>query len=193
MAVELPILAVPDAAALAARIASSPEAPGFWLKLAKKGAGGSSPGKQEAIDVALSWGWIDGQVQRFDAQYFLIRLTPRRTGSVWSEINRSRALALIAEGRMTPRGQAEIDRARASGRWDAAYAPQSRAEVPGDLAEALAATSAAAAAFAALDGLNRYAVLYRSQTAKTPAARARRIAKLVDDLAQGKLPYSKRP
>ena len=92
---------------------------------------------------------------------------------------------------MTPRGQAEIDRARANGRWDAAYAPQSRAEVPEDLAAAIAALPAAAAAFATLDGLNRYALIYRSQTARTPEARARKIAKLVADLARGVLPYPK--
>jgi uncharacterized protein YdeI (YjbR/CyaY-like superfamily) len=191
MAPILPVLGFADSASFAAWIAAQPEAPGLWLKLAKKGTNVASLAKHEAIDAALCWGWIDGQLQRHDDQYFLIRFTPRRAASKWSEVNRSRAEALIAEGRMTPRGLAEIARARADGRWAAAYAPQSRAEVPDDLAAALAAAPAAAAVFAGLDRQNRYAVLYRIHTTNTPEARAHKIARLVDDLARGVLPYPK--
>jgi len=166
MAVELPILALANAAALAAHIAADPKAAGFWLKLAKKGAGGMAPSRQEAVDVALCWGWIDGQVQRFDDQYFLIRFTPRRAGSIWSQYNCARVAELIAEGRMTPHGQAAIDHARANGRWDAAYGPLRGAEVQADLAAALASEPAAASAFAALDGVNRYAVIFRVANSK---------------------------
>lgn len=188
MAVELPIFALADAAALAAQIAADPKAPGFWLKLAKKGAGGVAPSRQEAVDVALCWGWIDGQVRSFDEQYFLVRLTPRRAGSIWSQYNRARVAELIAEGRMMPQGQAAIDHARANGRWDAAYGPLRQAEVQPDLAAALAGEPAAASAFAQLDSASRYAAIFRIQTAKTPKARAAKIARLVHDLAQGNLP-----
>lgn len=193
MAIALPILGFSDAEGFGAWIAAAPEGPGLWLKLAKKGAGTATLTKQQAIDAALCWGWIDGQLRPFDERLFLTRFTPRKPGSKWSEINRTRAEALIEAGRMTPRGQAEIDRARADGRWQAAYAPQSRAAVPDDLAAALAASPAAAAVFATLDGQNRYALIYRTQTTKTPEARARKIAKLVGDLAQGILPHPKKP
>jgi uncharacterized protein YdeI (YjbR/CyaY-like superfamily) len=193
MAVELPVLGFADAEGFADWIAAQPEAPGLWLKLARKGAAVASLAKQDAIDVALCWGWIDGQLKPFDQSHWLIRFTPRRAASKWSEINRTRAEALIAGGQIRPRGQAEIDLARADGRWAAAYAPQSRAEVPDNLAAALANVPDAAAVFATLDSVNRYAVLYRIQTTKTPLARARKIARFIDDLAAGGLPYPKKP
>ena len=183
---ELPILAFADAAALDAWLADAPrESGGFWLKLAKKGADFASVSKAEAIDAALCHGWIDGQLDRYDEQAWLIRFTPRRPRSKWSEVNRERALALIADGRMRAAGLAEIEAAKADGRWDAAYAPQSRAEVHPDLAAALAANPKAAAFFATLKGANRYAILYRVADAKKPETRAKRIAAFVEMLERG--------
>jgi uncharacterized protein YdeI (YjbR/CyaY-like superfamily) len=165
---------------------------GLWLKLAKKGSAFESVGKAEAIETALAHGWIDGQLDRFDAAAWLVRFTPRGPASKWSQINRETALRLIEHGRMTPAGQAEIDRAKADGRWDAAYAPQSRAEVPDDLQAALDATPAAKAFFATLKGPNRYAVLYRIHDAKTAKTRAARIEKFVAMLARGETIYPAR-
>ena len=136
------------------------------------------------METALCHGWIDGQLDRWDEQFFLTRFTPRGPKSLWSEVNRIAADALIASGRMMPRGLAEVERARADGRWDAAYPPQSRATVPDDLQAALDADPAAAAAFAALSGQRRYAVLHRVHTASAKA-RAGRIAKFIGKLARG--------
>ena len=155
------------------------DAAGAWLRFARKGAGIASLSKAEAIDLALCHGWIDGQLDKYDAQSWLIRFTPRKARSKWSEVNRTRALELIADGRMTPRGQAEIDRAKADGRWEAAYAPASRIEVPADLRAALDQNPSASAFFATLTGANRYAVLYRIGAVKRPETRARKIAEFV--------------
>lgn len=191
MKAELPTLAFPEAAALAAWVAAQPEgAPGLWLKLAKKGSGVASVTQQEAVDVGLCYGWIDGQMGRFDEAYYVIRFTPRRARSKWSQINRERALQLIADGRMTPRGLAEVERAGADGRWDAAYAPASTATVPDDLRAALAADAGAKALFDRLDGQNRYAILHRIADAKRPETRAARVAKFVAMLARGEAPYA---
>lgn len=161
------------------------DAAGAWLRFARKGAGIASLSKTEAIDLALCHGWIDGQLDKYDAQSWLIRFTPRKTRSKWSEVNRSRALELIADGRMTPRGQAEIDRAKADGRWAAAYAPASTIEVPADFREVLDRSPKAAAFFATLTGANRYAVLYRIGAVKRPETRARKIAEFVAMLERG--------
>jgi uncharacterized protein YdeI (YjbR/CyaY-like superfamily) len=158
---------------------------GIWLKFAKKSSGALSVSKREAIETALAHGWIDGQLDRFDDQFWLIRFTPRGPKSKWSQINRDTALRLIAEGRMESSGLGEVERAKADGRWVAAYAPQSRAEVPEDLREALDAEPAASAFFETLKGANRYAVLYRIHDAKTAKTRAARIAKFVAMLARG--------
>lgn len=158
--------------------------PGLWLMFAKKGAGTPTVTKAEAVETALCHGWIDGQLDRWDEQFFLTRFTPRGPKSLWSEVNRIAADALIASGRMTQRGLAEVERARADGRWNAAYPPQSRATVPDDLQAALDADPAAAAAFAALGGQRRYAVLHRVHTASAKA-RAGRIAKFIGKLARG--------
>ena len=155
------------------------DAAGAWLRFARKGAGITSLSKAEAIDLALCHGWIDGQLDKYDAQSRLIRFTPRKAKSKWSEVNRTRALELIADGRMTPRGFAEIDSARADGRWEAAYAPASRIEVPADLRAALDQNPSASAFFATLTGANRYAVLYRIGAVKRPETRARKIAEFV--------------
>jgi uncharacterized protein YdeI (YjbR/CyaY-like superfamily) len=137
------------------------DAKGAWLRFAKQGTGRSTLGKAEAIELALCHGWIDGQLDKFDETSWLIRFTPRKPHSKWSLVNRNRALELIAEGQMTAQGMAEIKAAQSDGRWEAAYAPASKAEVPADLQEALSHSAAAAALFATLTGANRYAILYR--------------------------------
>ena len=176
----LPILALADADAFAAWLARAPvDSPGLWLKLAKDGSGCASLSKAEAIDAALCHGWIDGQLNPYDGDWWLIRFTPRKPRSKWSQKNRERAEQLIAAGRMTAAGQAAIDAAREDGRWDAAYASASKAEIPADLQQALDANPAAAAFFATLTGANRYAVLYRIGAVKRPETRARKIAEFV--------------
>lgn len=158
---------------------------GIRVKFAKKHTGIPTVSKAEAIDAALCHGWIDGQLQPLDADFWLVRFTPRRPRSVWSEKNRERALELIAEGRMTPAGLAEVERARVDGRWDRAYPRQSTATVPADLQAALDADPEAAAFFATVSAANRFAVLYRVNDAKRPDTRACRIAQLVAMLARG--------
>ena len=156
---------------------------GVWLKFAKKSSGIVGISKPEAIDTALCHGWIDGQLDRFDDQYWLTRFTPRHPGSKWSERNRTRALQLIEFGRMLPAGMKEIDRAQKDGRWGAAYAPSSTAQVPDDLRAALAKNKKAGRFFETLDRTNRYAILYRVHNAKKPETRRARIEKFVAMLA----------
>jgi uncharacterized protein YdeI (YjbR/CyaY-like superfamily) len=158
---------------------------GVWLKLARKGSGTASITYPEAIDVALAWGWIDGQKQRGDAASWLQKFTPRGAKSVWSRINREKALKQIAAGTMQPSGLAEVERAKQDGRWDAAYDPPSRATVPDDLQAALAKNPRAAAFFRTLNARNRYAVLWRVQTAEKVETRRKRIAEFVAMLARG--------
>jgi uncharacterized protein YdeI (YjbR/CyaY-like superfamily) len=163
------------------------QSPGVWLRLRKKGS--AAPGTvtyAEALESALCFGWIDGQKRSFDEDHWLQRFTPRSPRSRWSRINRDKAQELIEQGRMRPAGLAEIERARADGRWEGAYASARNSTVPDDLAAALAADPAAAAFFADLDGANRYAVLYRIEEAKRPETRARRIATYVRMLAEGR-------
>ncbi|MFI6437888.1 YdeI family protein [Streptomyces sp. NPDC050759] len=157
--------------------------PGIWLKLRKKARGVVALDYAQALDVALCYGWIDGQKRKFDDCHWLQRFTPRKPKSKWSKINRDKVAALLEQGRMRPPGLAEVERAKADGRWDAAYDGAKNASVPDDLAEVLAANPAAAEFFAALDGQNRYAILYRVQDAKKPETRARRIQKYVAMLA----------
>jgi uncharacterized protein YdeI (YjbR/CyaY-like superfamily) len=159
--------------------------PGIWLKLRKKSPGVVTLDYARALDVALCYGWIDGQKAAFDDQWWLQRFTPRTARSKWSKVNRDKAAALIEQGRMRPAGQAEVDRAMADGRWEAAYDGSKAATVPDDLAAALAADPAAAEFFATLDRQNRYAILYRVQDAKRPETRARRIETYVAMLARG--------
>lgn len=182
----LPIQTFADRAAwekwLAAHGAKSP---GIWLKLAKKTGRKPTIAKPDAVEAALCVGWIDGQIDKFDDTNWLVRFTPRGPKSRWSQINRETALRLVAAGKMKPAGQAEIDRAKADGRWDAAYAPQSKADVPDDLKNALDAHPKAKAFFATLNGANRYAILYRIHHAKTEKTRAARIEKFVAMLVRG--------
>ena len=158
---------------------------GAWLLIAKVGADKPTVTYPEAVDVALCYGWIDGQKKSIDAYHWLQRFTPRRVRSVWSKANRAKAEALIQSGRMRPSGMAEIDRARSDERWDAAYEGARTAVVPSDLQAALDAEPGASAFFAGLDRANRYAVLWRVQTALRPETRSRRIKTLVAMLARG--------
>jgi uncharacterized protein YdeI (YjbR/CyaY-like superfamily) len=158
---------------------------GIWLKLARKTSGVASVDKPEAIEAAIAFGWIDGQLDRFDNQFWLVRFTPRGPRSKWSKINVETASKLIASGRMSPSGLAEVEKAKADGRWNAAYPSQGKAEVPDDLQAALDAEPAAKAFFATLKGANRYAILYRIHDARTEKTRAARIAKFVSMLALG--------
>ena len=180
----LPILAFADAAGFDAWLAAAPaDSPGLWLRLAKDGSGQASLSKAEAIDIALCHGWIDGQLQPYDRDWWLTRFTPRKRQSKWSQKNCERAEQLIAEGRMAQAGHAAIAAAKADGRWDAAYASARRITVPDDLQVALDANPEAAAFFATLTSANRYAVLYRIGAVKKPETRARKIADYVAMLA----------
>jgi uncharacterized protein YdeI (YjbR/CyaY-like superfamily) len=164
-------------------------ASGVWLKLAKKGSGIASVSQQEAVEVALRYGWIDGQARRLDDVHWLQRFTPRRSQSRWSKRNRAKAIELIERGEMKPAGMREVERAKADGRWDAAYDSQSEAVVPDDLRLELERNPAARELFEALDSRNRYAILHRIQEAKRPETRARRISKLVEMLGEGRKPH----
>jgi uncharacterized protein YdeI (YjbR/CyaY-like superfamily) len=178
-----------DAAAFEAWLeAHGREADEVHIRMAKKHTGVASLDWASAVDVALCFGWIDGKAQRIDDDWFVQRFTPRRPASTWSKVNRAKAEALIAAGRMRPAGLAEIERAKADGRWAAAYDGPATATVPDDLAAALEAAGLTEA-FAALSGQNRYAILHRVQTAKRPETRARRIEKYVGMLAAGETPY----
>lgn len=160
--------------------------PGLWLKLAKKESGIPTVSYAEAVEVALCFGWIDGQKSGFDDAHWLQRFTPRRPRSKWSQTNCDRVEQLIAAGAMRPAGLAQVEAAKADGRWEAAYAPPSAAVVPDDLQAALDAVPAAAEFFATLNGTNRYAILYRVGDAKRPQTRAARIEKFVAMLAEGR-------
>ncbi|HEX3759321.1 MAG TPA: YdeI/OmpD-associated family protein [Kofleriaceae bacterium] len=158
---------------------------GVRLLLSKQGKGARTLTYAEALEVALMWGWIDGQKWAHDDRSWLQRFTPRRPRSAWSKINREKAEALLRAGKMQPPGLREVERARQDGRWDAAYDSARTSQVPDDLARALARSKAAAAFFETLDGANRYAILYRLQTAKKPETRAARLARFVAMLASG--------
>jgi uncharacterized protein YdeI (YjbR/CyaY-like superfamily) len=162
---------------------------GLWIKMAKKDSGIASISHPEALDVALCYGWIDGQRRSLDSQYFLQRFSPRTARSKWSKINCAKVTALIASGEMRPAGLKEIERAKADGRWDEAYDGPRAATVPDDLERALARNKTARAFFVTLDSRNRYAVLHRIQTAKKPETRARRIATFVEMLGERRTIY----
>ena len=162
---------------------------GVWLSIAKQGTGVVTVTMPEVIDVALCWGWIDGLRHKHDDVYFRQRFTPRRPRSKWSKINRDRAEALIAAGRMRAAGLREVEAAQADGRWDAAYAGSRTIEVPDDLTRALRRSAKARRAFEQLDSRNRYAVLFRIHDAKRAETRARRIEQFVTMLAEGRTIY----
>jgi uncharacterized protein YdeI (YjbR/CyaY-like superfamily) len=182
---ELPVIAFASRAEFKTWLADKHEtASGLWLKIAKKDSGVESVTYAEAIEVALCHGWIDGQKAAHDDVHWLQRFTPRKPRSRWSKINRDKATALIESGEMQPTGLREVERAKADGRWDAAYEGQRTATVPEDLQHALDADDAARAFFATLDSANRYAILYRVQDAKRPETRARRIKQYVTMLRE---------
>jgi uncharacterized protein YdeI (YjbR/CyaY-like superfamily) len=168
---------------LAAHHASSP---GVWMRIARAGSGVESVSHPEALDVAIRYGWIDAQKRAHDEAHWLQRFTPRAPRSRWSKVNRAKAEDLIARRLMREAGMREVEKARADGRWEAAYEPQRTATVPDDLGRALAANDRAAGLFASLDSRNRYAILHRIESAKRPETRARRIAQYVDMLAEGR-------
>ena len=158
---------------------------GIWLKIAKKASGIESVTHAEALEVALCFGWIDSQKRGFDEKCFLQRFTPRRPRGRWSRINREKAEGLIESGRMRPAGLAEVESAKADGRWEDAYEGQRTAEVPADLQRELDARPAAREFFATLDSANRYAIAYRLGEAKKQETRERRLRKFVEMLERG--------
>jgi uncharacterized protein YdeI (YjbR/CyaY-like superfamily) len=187
---DLQVVSFPSAEAFAAWLdAEHGQSPGIWLKIAKKDAGIPTVSYHEAVDVALCFGWIDGQKRSLDGQHWLQRFTPRKPRSKWSKINCARADRLIDAGQMRPRGLAEVEQARADGRWAAAYAGQRAATVPADLQAALDADPVAGDFFATISSQNRYAILYRVADAKRPQTRAARIAKYVAMLHQRQTIY----
>ena len=185
---EPPVLGFATPEAFEAWVAAQPvdDQPGVWVKFAKKGTGVASITYAQALDVALCHGWIDGQAKRYDETFYLQRFTPRRARSVWSRINVGHVARLTEEGRMRPEGLRQVEAAKADGRWEAAYAPQSAGELPPDLQAALDADPEAARAFAALNKVNRYAICHRVQLpAKRPGTREARIAKYLQMLRDG--------
>lgn len=182
----LPVLTFHDREAFEEWLDQQPaDAAGVWLKLQKKSASQAGLTKSEAIDSALCWGWIDGQLDKYDDTHWLVRFTPRKARSKWSQVNRRRATELLAEGRIREAGLRQIEVAKADGRWSTAYAPASTAKVPADLQDALNANPRAASFFATLKGANRYAILYRIASVKRPETRARKIAQYVAMLERG--------
>jgi uncharacterized protein YdeI (YjbR/CyaY-like superfamily) len=186
MADDLPILLFAAPAELEAWLDDNhATVDGVWLKITKKGSGVESVTYAEALELALCFGWIDSQKRGFDERHFLQRFTPRRPRGKWSKINREKAEGLIAVGAMRPTGLAEVEAAKADGRWESAYAGQRTAEVPADLQRELDGNEAASEFFAGLDSANRYAILYRLQEAKKPETRERRLRKFVAMLERG--------
>jgi uncharacterized protein YdeI (YjbR/CyaY-like superfamily) len=189
----LPILRFADLAAIEQWYdAHADSAPGIWVQFAKVGSGETSVSRADALDVALCHGWIDGQAASLDDAWWLQRFTPRRKRSRWSQINCAKAEELIAEGRMRERGLAEVEAAKADGRWAAAYAGPRTAQVPPDLQAALDASPAAATFFPTLSSQNRYAILHRIGAVKRPETRARKIEQYVAMLAAGETIYPER-
>lgn len=168
---------------LGANHATTPE--GVWLRLFKKPHPRSAFGWSEAVDVALCFGWIDGQTKKHDDESRVVRFTPRRKRSSWSKLNTERVERLTAEGRMRPAGQQQVDDAKADGRWVAAYEPSSRMEVPADFLTELDRHPKAKAFFATLNKRNTYAVAYRLQAAKKPETRAKRVKDLIERFDRG--------
>lgn len=158
---------------------------GVWLKIAKKSSGKSSVSQQEALDVALCYGWIDGQRKSFDTQYFLQKYTPRRKGSLWSKINVAKVEKLVAEGKMQKSGLAEVEKAKQDGRWAAAYDSAKTISTPKDFQVALNKNLKAKAFYETLNKTNTYAFCWRIQTAKKPQTRKARIEKIILMLEHG--------
>lgn len=188
---DLPIRSFATVAAWADWLeANHAASPGVWLQLAKKGSGIPSVTYGEALDIALCYGWIDGQKRAYDATAWLQKFTPRGPKSLWSKVNCQKVEALLEQGQMQPAGLRAVEAARLDGRWAAAYDPQSKANVPADFAAALDANPAAKSFFATINRVNRYAMLFRIQTAKRAETRAARIALFVGMLERGETIYS---
>lgn len=184
----LPVLGFDHRAAFEEWMAGQPaDAQGAWVKLAKTGVGVVGISRRDAVDAALCHGWIDGQAAKYDEVYFLTRFTPRRARSIWSEVNRQRVLSLMSEGRVVAAGLAQVEAAKADGRWDAAYAPPSTASVPDDLRAALDSHPEAARAFDALPRSVRWTILYGLVTVKRIETRQRKIAATIDTLLSGEV------
>jgi len=196
MAVELEELLVPDASAWRNWLeANHTTSPGVWLVLHKKGGNVTGLDYAAALDEALCFGWIDGQARRRDAESSFQRMTPQRPKSPWSARNVTYVARLDSDGRMTDAGWAAVNAAKEDGRWDKAYEGQANAEVPADLAAAIAAVPAAQAMFDVLTRTNRFALIYRTNSVKQATTRERKIAGFVEMLARGEAPYpqKKRP
>ncbi|MGW9415495.1 YdeI/OmpD-associated family protein [Arthrobacter cupressi] len=190
MAVELEELLVKDAAEWRAWLeANHSTSPGVWLVLHKKGGNVTELDYDAALDEALCFGWIDGQARRRDAESMFQRMTRRGPRSPWSERNTGHIARLEAAGKMHAAGRAAVEAAKADGRWDRAYSGQASAEVPGDLAAAIAAVPEAQAMFDVLSGTNRFALIYRTTSVKRPETRARKISGFVEMLARHETPY----
>jgi uncharacterized protein YdeI (YjbR/CyaY-like superfamily) len=184
---ELPIVELADQAAWRAWLEANHTSPdGVWLRFAKKSSPTATVTYAEALQEALCFGWIDGQVRSDDEHFYLQRFTPRRARSKWSQTNVAHAERLIAEGRMHAAGLAQIEAAKADGRWEAAYPAQSQVQVPEDFQRALDADPAAKQFFETLTGSTRYAFLYRLHQVRSPQARADRIAAYIERLTAGK-------
>lgn len=185
---DLPIHSFPSAQALESFLEREHStAPGFYLKLAKKASGIASVTAAEAVEVALCFGWIDGRANPFDKDWWLVRYTPRRAKSIWSQKNVQTVGRLIEQGKMRPAGVAVVEAAKKDGRWDRAYSGPANMTVPEDLAVAVAAEPAAAAFFEGLNKSDRYAVVWRVETA-SPKGRAKRIESLVQMMVEGRKP-----
>ena len=185
---DLPVLLFEDAAAFDDWLTANPDSDGIWMVLATKKSSVRTLSYTEAVHVALCHGWIDSQARRRDDESYLQRYTPRRKRSPWSQINRELAEQFIAEGRMRPAGLAQVEAAKADGRWDKAYPPQSTAEVPADLMAALDANPQARKAFDAFNSQNRFALIFRLSQLDGDARR-KRIAQFTDQVAAGWKPY----
>ncbi len=190
---ELPLLTFSSAPAFTRWLASQQDdSPGAWLKFSKKGAPEPTISKSDAIDLALAYGWIGGQLGSVDKFYFKTRFTPRKPNSAWSKINCARAERLIVSGQMTQQGLAQVNAAKADGRWEAAYASQSSATPQADLKAALDADPCAREMWDALDSANRYAIIYRVHQAKTAEKRAAKIIEFLAMLRRGETIHPRR-
>lgn len=184
------IRAFADSAAFEAWLTANHDKAGeLYLRIYKKGAGVPTVTYDEALDVALCWGWIDGLKKSYDEKSFLQRFTPRQRKSIWSKRNRERVGHLIAAGRMTGHGLRHVEAAKADGRWEAAYAGGREMEMPADLVAAIEADPAARATYVTLNAQNRYALAFRLGRLKTEAARQRKLAEFVAMLARGETLY----
>lgn len=186
MSSDLQRIMFPDGAAFERWLGENhASSPGLWMHFAKKKAELQSIYYPEALEIALCYGWIDGQARSLDEQSYLQRFTPRRPRSIWSKINRAKVERLMAEGRMQPAGLVEVERARADGRWEQAYDSPATAEVPDDLRAELEKNKPAQQFFEGLNSSNRYAILWRLQTAKKPETRRARLEKMLGMLERG--------